>query len=109
MNTRRLHQAFLEIDKLIKFLEKREYISADSLMHDIDTADDEIERIVNQALDSVRGQLVRHIEEETLWSETRMLGLDGTLVKTTKAEQSTARTILKRLRKADSVLLELRF
>ncbi len=100
---KQLKQAQKEVDLLVAFLQKRDYISVDGLALPLENAEKEIERIVNQVIDGVLSELEHYAGEAQLYANGEIP--DAQL---TKAERAKEATIAKRIRKAQDTLLKLR-
>lgn len=109
MLTRKLHKAFQESDRLAKFLVKRGWDRADELTTIIDRANDEIEKIADEAILEVLRELNgRYLEEAKTWARNEMTDANGKPVLTTKAVQRKAQTDANKISSAIRKLRDMR-
>jgi hypothetical protein len=66
MLTRKLHQTYVEVGKLVKYLLKRDWDRADEISRILEKADREIERIQDKAIADVLVKLQGSYSQEWL-------------------------------------------
>ena len=101
MLTRKLHQASTETNKLVYFLEKREWERCEELTSVLDKANDEVERLVDKAVTDVLDKLDSYLKEANGWANNEM---DNKL---TKRELKKAKTEAKRIESTIDKLYEI--
>jgi hypothetical protein len=108
MITKKLTEANKVTEKLVKFLKNREWDNSDELTNILDHANEEIEKIADQAIEDVLKRLEgSYSEEAKSWAANEMTGASGKPIKITKAEQRKAQTDFNRIQKAIGILREI--
>lgn len=108
MLTRKLHTAYKITEKLVAFLEKREWENSNELLAILEHADEKIEAIVEKAisdvLETLRGS---YSEEAQAWANNEITNTTGKPVKITKAEQRKARVEANKIKDTITKLYEI--
>ena len=100
MTVDKLAVARRETEKLHKFLTDREW-DCDELLSIFDDAQERLDAIVNETVESVLRKLENsYLEEADAWSKNEMTGASGTDIKISKRDQQKARTDSDKIRKA---------
>ena len=100
MMTRKLHQAYKVTSLLVAFLEKREWENSYELTSILETADDEIDKISNKAINDVIAKLESsYLEEAKLWASNEQSNILGEPIKISKVEQRSAQTEMRKIQK----------
>ncbi len=108
MFTKKLTIAYRETKRIVSFLSKRDWEPGDELTNILDRANEEIERIANQAVEDVMAQLEEDYAVECrAMANNEMTGASGETVNIVKNEQRKAQTDLKKIEETIKRLSEL--
>lgn len=108
MLTKRLTQANKEISSLIDFLVKRDWSDSRRLLKILERADNEVNQIVERAINDVLKDLQESYSKEAeWWSKNKMTDLNGRHIDISVKEQRKAQTELNRINKSIKKLNEI--
>ena len=108
MLTRKLRLAYQETEKLVEFLEKREWDNSTELLSILDRADLDIDGIVTKAISEVLIKLQgSYSQEAETWSRNEMTNISGAPIKISASEQKKALTTFNKINKTVEKLFDI--